>query len=423
MLQRLPHARLPFVRLLRPSGLTVLSAVLLVLLPTLAVLQDRWVGQLSTAERERMQRNLANAAIQFRDTFDTEVARAFGALQVGHDHGAGRCLGAGTSDRYGAWFETAEFPDIVKAVYIVDAPEAGLRARRWDTALHRFFEVPWPEALTALQARFEDERRNFDSQGGFSRRPLFLDDETLLVSPLRGFRGPVPATERRPMPVFGFTVVELDRQYLADTMLPALAHRFFIHSEGDSYRVAVVESRDTNNVVYQSDPADPVRPDMADATQSFFGPRGPALFFGRRGGPGGGERQVRAFPAGPRETLGPDGPADQQEDLGRWLVAVRHTSGSLEAAVASVRRRNLGISSGVLLLLSISVGLLAQASRRAHRLARQQMEFVAGVSHELRTPIAVITSAAQNLSHGVVGNADRVKKYGQVDGGRGPAAG
>ena len=42
------------------------------------------------------------------------------------------------------------------------------------------------------------------------------------------------------------------------------------------------------------------------------------------------------------------------------------------------------------------------------------MEFVAGVSHELRTPIAVIRSAAENLSHGVVGGSDRVKQYGQV---------
>jgi signal transduction histidine kinase len=95
-------------------------------------------------------------------------------------------------------------------------------------------------------------------------------------------------------------------------------------------------------------------------------------------------------------------------------VAVQHASGSLEAAVASVRRRNLGISFGVLLMLSISVALLAQASRRAQRLARQQMEFVAGVSHELRTPIAVIRSAAENLSHGVVGGSDRVKQYGRV---------
>jgi signal transduction histidine kinase len=79
-----------------------------------------------------------------------------------------------------------------------------------------------------------------------------------------------------------------------------------------------------------------------------------------------------------------------------------------------VRRRNLGISFGVLLLLTVSVGLLAAASRRAHRLAEQQMEFVAGVTHELRTPVAVIRSAAENLSHGVVGNTERVKRYGTV---------
>ena len=85
---------------------------------------------------------------------------------------------------------------------------------------------------------------------------------------------------------------------------------------------------------------------------------------------------------------------------------MQHPSGSLETAVASVRRRNLGISFGMLLLLSVSVGLLAPASRRAHRLAEQQMEFVAGVTHELRTPVAVIRSAAENLSHGVVGNSD-----------------
>ena len=47
------------------------------------------------------------------------------------------------------------------------------------------------------------------------------------------------------------------------------------------------------------------------------------------------------------------------------------------------------------------------------------MEFVAGVSHELRTPVAVIKSAAENLSQGVVGNADRVKRYGKMIEGRG----
>jgi signal transduction histidine kinase len=162
-----------------------------------------------------------------------------------------------------------------------------------------------------------------------------------------------------------------------------------------------------------------VRPELADATETFFGPRGPSFFFGRRGGGGGGgggggRLRFEGPPPPPEPRILSSGPPGPPPDGGRWLVAVQHASGSLESAVASVRRRNLGISFGVLLLLSVSVALLAQASRRAHRLARQQMEFVAGVSHELRTPIAVIRSAAENLSHGVVGNIERVKQYGQV---------
>jgi signal transduction histidine kinase len=104
----------------------------------------------------------------------------------------------------------------------------------------------------------------------------------------------------------------------------------------------------------------------------------------------------------------------EMQDAGRWRLLVQHQSGSLEAAIGQVRRRNLAISFGVLLLLSVSVGMLTLTSRRAERLAQQQMEFVAGVSHELRTPVAVIKSAAENLSQGVVGSVDRVKKYGNT---------
>jgi signal transduction histidine kinase len=103
-----------------------------------------------------------------------------------------------------------------------------------------------------------------------------------------------------------------------------------------------------------------------------------------------------------------------ESEGGRWRLLVQHERGSLEAAVAGVRQRNLLISFGILLLMSVSIGLLALSSRRAQRLARQQMEFVAGVSHELRTPVAVIRSAADNLSHGVIGDPDRVRQYGDA---------
>jgi signal transduction histidine kinase len=99
---------------------------------------------------------------------------------------------------------------------------------------------------------------------------------------------------------------------------------------------------------------------------------------------------------------------------GRWTLMAKHRAGSLEAAVAAVRMRNLGISSGVLLLLTLAIGLIVVSARRAQELARQQMEFVAAVSHELRTPVSVIGAAAGNLADGVVGDPQRVRKYGET---------
>ena len=96
----------------------------------------------------------------------------------------------------------------------------------------------------------------------------------------------------------------------------------------------------------------------------------------------------------------------------RWRLLVGHRAGSLEAAVGQARRRNLALSFGILVLMGVSVGLIVIAARRAQRLARQQMEFVAGVSHELRTPVAVIGTAADNLAHGVVQDPSRVRQYG-----------
>jgi len=60
------------------------------------------------------------------------------------------------------------------------------------------------------------------------------------------------------------------------------------------------------------------------------------------------------------------------------------------------------------------MGLLVLSTRRAQRLATQQMEFVAAVSHELRTPLAVIRSAGENLADGVVRSDEQIKKYGDL---------
>ena len=76
------RATLRLVKMKRPSGLSLLAGALLLLMPALAVLQFRWVGQVSDAEQERMRRNVEIAAQQFRESFSQEVGRAWAEVQV-----------------------------------------------------------------------------------------------------------------------------------------------------------------------------------------------------------------------------------------------------------------------------------------------------------------------------------------------------
>jgi signal transduction histidine kinase len=108
------------------------------------------------------------------------------------------------------------------------------------------------------------------------------------------------------------------------------------------------------------------------------------------------------------------GPIAVRTATGHWRLLVQHGAGSLDAAVGAARRRNLWLSFGILAVLAASVGLIVVNARRSERLAAQQMDFVATVSHELRTPIAVMRSAAQNLSAGVVHEPGQAKRYGEL---------
>lgn len=396
------HATLRCVTLRRPSGLTLVTLALLVLLPALAILQYRWVGQLSVAERERMQRNLRNAAAQFREALNTEVGRAFISLQVGpataRDGGSDRY-----SDRYDTWLNTATHPQIVSAVHLVDADQGTLRLRTWNPVTHAFEPADWPGAFQALRPQFEQALMDFAGSRPFDRRLAFLDDGALIVGPLRNLPGPGERTQPGP-PVFGFTIIALDLDYIRTEMLPELAERFFIPADSEGYRVTVTTAGEPPQVLYRSDPMAPLDVAQADATATLLEP----VFFGRRGGRG---MPPTVFVRGAEDLRGA---ADAPVPFARWRLLVQHHSGSLEAAVARARYRNLAISFGALLLLTGSIATLTLTSRRAQRLARQQIEFVAGVTHELRTPVAVIRSAGENLSQGVVGSPDRVRRYGRM---------
>lgn len=448
------------------SAVTVLVALVLVLVPALAWLQYQWVGQLSQAERERMQRTLRTAASQFAVEFDSELSSAMIGLQVDGPMLRDRDWSS-YGVRYSTWVENAGTPKIVRDVLLVDAgtrveirlppfpdrsspptdrapaaqrvsPDA-FTLLRWNAGTLTFEPIDWPPDLAArrasMAAHLEDvlaersraggDRDRYRRDGALSQS---LSDDQTLVNPVTLFE---PSSDRQGAPrisILGFTIVRLDPAVIRDALLAPLAARHLHGDDGASdYRIAVVSRADPSAVVWESEPgAARTIGSAPDVSQDFMAPRPERMFYIARNANGEPPKNATAVP---RENIvvsvieqhreQPDGPVVARGRAlppveGRWRLIAKHRAGSLEAAVAAVRMRNLLLSSGILLLLTTAVGLIVVSARRAQQLARQQMEFVAAVSHELRTPVSVIGAAAGNLADGVVGDPARVRKYGET---------
>ena len=107
---------------------------------------------------------------------------------------------------------------------------------------------------------------------------------------------------------------------------------------------------------------------------------------------------------------------DTPADAGLAVGGAAPPRGRIGSFRREIRRRDLAIGFGVLLVLVINMGMLIVTSHRAQRLAQLQMDFVTAVSHELRTPLTVIISGADNLCNGVVETGKQMVQYGSVIG-------
>lgn len=459
-------------RVPRFGGTTWLAATVALLLPAMAWLQYDWVNQLATADRERRERTLRAAGAQFTSAVNNDVSRLGASLQLD-----GAMLERRDWDAYALRYDSAidggagAYVAGVWYVAIDDAattPETRLTLHAWRPEARTFEVTPWPDTLAGVRTQLLDEPTTRARDERPSPREIFaaasaLGDERTLVMPIVRVqlpRDPGGRLERFSTDVArrGFTVVRLNLDLLASERLPALAAEHF--PEDAEYRVAVVTTRDGRTLFESSPGAAADTATDPDLTAPFMQARiGPMMFVARlgegrpgdgrpgdgrpgEGRPGDDGRRAddRADALGRLEALPPPGPGTDGGDRrmvgvielrerdgdrtvrtrtvmhphGHWTLRVKHAAGSLEAAVAASRLRNLALSGGVLALLGVVVALIAVSARQAQALARRQMEFVAAVSHELRTPVAVINSAAGNLADGVVGDPARVKRYGQT---------
>ena len=284
----------------------------MLLVPALAWMQYQWLGQLSTAERERMQRTLRTAAAQFATEFDTELSRTLVSLQVdgaddsrseldrvraalfgvGHQRRASRgsCAMCGWSIRCPA-------PRCRRSTARTPIPVDRLRLRKWNAQALTFEDAEWPDDLQQ-DARFAGDalhrlpgaaRPRLRAPGTHREAALSLSlgDDNTLIAPVTLFE--MPDDHRGPpkISILGFTIVRLDPVVIRDTLLAALTTRHFHGDDAEvDYRVAVVQKDDPSK-----------RGLGIGAGHRGVGHRGAGRDAGLHGAAAGSDVRVRAEPA------------------------------------------------------------------------------------------------------------------------------
>jgi len=405
-------------------------SALFVLIAVLAALQYHWLGQVSNGERERMGAALHAGAVRLSEDLDRELARAYVSFQMDAEllHNEKR---DGFAERYARWDSSAPFPQLISGLFLISTDQRNrLQLQEFNKASKRFDDVVWPVQFEDLHRRFERLSRNSSVElpGPTAVRPLLDDDPPMLIIPvLETLRleekstGSKPGVmfERMIKPPIEHIVVVLNSDYMR-VLLPTLGKRYFSavnNSSALEYTMRVVSRAHPERIIYTSEsfPRDAAN-STSDETINLFSLRSDLMEDFTLDG-----LLPARMPSSVAANSAPHADLHNTADTlmygngdALWQLTLRHRNGSLIAVVNNTRQRNMLVSAAILLVLTASIVLILVSAQRAQKLARQQIEFVAGVSHELRTPIAVITSAAANLSDGIVGDWGQVRRYGAL---------
>lgn len=427
---------------MRRSWSTILLGVgLLGLLAVLAVLQYRWLSQISEADGDKARKRVQEQAKQFATDFNREIQGAYFNFQTDAESWKTRDW-ATFNERYDYWKDKTSYPDLITDFYFFEA-NAGSTPLHYDRENRAFTPVELTPHLSDIRARFSDEK---------SFRPVHEDIHTLILPIHDGenrlgrllIRTPLrkDAAELKLPDKYGYLAIKLDPETIKEKILPTLIGKYF--PEGD-FAVAVVDSEQRSVFrVLSSDSADATAPlfDLTPDSLVFFGnkdilssidgeKKNNVVLSSRvetrsfdaitdNGGEKEGVKIEIKRDVSPRRTAVFTTTGTTNGDGATpWTLQVQHSSGSIDAFMAETFRRNLAVGLGLLSLLALAIAAIIFSAQRSKMLARRQIEFVSSVSHEFRTPLAVIYSAGENLADGVAKENGQVERYGDLIKGEG----
>lgn len=373
----------------RKSRLTFFIPLIIPIIAALAWSQFNWFQELNRRESRRIETSMMESAEELSTRLVEEISLLPSLFKADNYDPAtvDKLLG----ERYRFWMEYAIEPGMLKSIRLLDTR----KNETFEWTGDRLAPVP-DLAVGESQSISNADRSNI-----------------LILSPL------LHNGDNRLMMEYAF-----DRDVIVTRLIPLLARKYL--DESGLYRYRIVDG-ETDAVLFTSGSfalAVPDRPDVeirlmenfiltahgnANASGAGVGTRYYPLRW-KSEAPYSPKRRAYRFPAPPEERA----IAFSRLDLGNILLQIYNRDVSLARLSRRTSIVNAAISLGTFALLAFLFGLLVRTGKRERDLAQRQREFIATVTHELKTPIAVISSAAENLTDGIVSDRAKVTQYGSA---------
>lgn len=298
-------------------------------------------------------------------------------------------------ERLDFWNYYSTAPELLAGLYLIEGSDQ--TSLKWNGA--SFVPCKMPEGVNIPD-------KTMDQRSFFSTRMIDSPSIAYLILPL-------DTGDRKN----ALILCALDKTVLLNKVIPQIAEETL--GDADAYAFRVVSS-DSGDILWTSDenPENPVfsRVDLDVPLISQFElpsfEQGPSLRLQRVEGD-----YVAVFSI-VKQRIKIDESVPPGDVPPQLFMNLRLQIANRDASLASLSRRatiqNAVLSFGVVLLLVAVMIALVEANRRSNRLAKSQQEFIATVTHELKTPLAVISSAAQNLTDGLIRDQQKAEQYGTM---------